>query len=453
LSQRILGAGAQDFSVDVGALDGTTEKDSPDITFEQNLNDAGWQKDMIVTGVNIRPGSKIDSISQNGLTATLTKPALESSKQGSKQRLAAHMGYQSGVTKIESNELAFSVSVIDRGWGVGMPLSGVNIVPGTVIQAISPNGLGVLASQDLMSGGTYEIVADVNSLPGTTRKGTLSVTFDTDVRGSGWVAGRHIKGPHLAADTQIKEISRNGREIVISQAAIESGLQSLTVQDTETGAMVPSKKIRFAVDVRGLRWAVGMPVSPATPIAHDSKIIGISADGRIVALSQTALADATVDLQIAIVSEFNATLPHALNPSLPGFSPGVVATEAAPYSDTVTILSDGMPAAVGTIQWTGFVLANGDFSLRGGVASGVTGQTVGQIWLKGNGDKYIRGTNGSVGGLIVHYPDRLVSRLNDDVASANYWEALPACDSVTAGQKQSTIDAIGLQNQFQTFFR
>jgi hypothetical protein len=75
---------------------------------------------------------------------------------------------------------------------------------------------------------------------------------------------------------------------------------------------------------------------------------------------------------------------------------------------------------------------------------------VGQIWLSGNSSSY--------GGLdsvvtVNHFPIKLVASLNDDVPTLSYWDSIPLCDTLTAAQKQSAIDAVGLQNQFQTFFR
>jgi hypothetical protein len=108
--------------------------------------------------------------------------------------------------------------------------------------------------------------------------------------------------------------------------------------------------------------------------------------------------------------------------------------------------------AVGTIQGMGYVLTSGGYSLRLNVSSGVTGQVVGQVWLKGDGNGYrphVRGLTTA----ITHLPRRLAAGLNDDTVTASYWQSVPSCDVMTAPQKQSAIDAIATQNQFQTFLR
>jgi hypothetical protein len=116
----------------------------------------------------------------------------------------------------------------------------------------------------------------------------------------------------------------------------------------------------------------------------------------------------------------------------------------------LTVTANGKPMALGTIQWEGYVLATGRFSLRGMVNSGLTGQTVGQIWLEGDSADFEHDPQ-SAAHLIVHFPTNLIANLNDDFVTASYWQSIPSCDVQTAAQKQSAVDAISLQNQFQTF--
>jgi hypothetical protein len=54
---------------------------------------------------------------------------------------------------------------------------------------------------------------------------------------------------------------------------------------------------------------------------------------------------------------------------------------------------------------------------------------------------------------VFHFPSDIISKLNDDAATASYWDSIPSCDTLTAAQKQNAIDAVTQQTQFQTFFR
>lgn len=100
----------------------------------------------------------------------------------------------------------------------------------------------------------------------------------------------------------------------------------------------------------------------------------------------------------------------------------------------------------------GYVLDSGHFSLRLNVSSGITGQVVGQIWVEGDGSDFVpRAEQQTL--TIKHFPRRLAASLNDNAQTTSYWLSIPSCDVATALQKQSAIDAIATQNQFQTFLR
>jgi len=150
--------------------------------------------------------------------------------------------------------------------------------------------------------------------------------------------------------------------------------------------------------------------------------------------------------------EFTITLPYPLFKDGP--KAGVFSTAGSANYDSVVAFRHGKEVARGAVQWTGVVLDSTSFEFRGTVTSGLTAQPVGQIWFtqkyEGNGAHPNTIKPGVI--VITHFPTDLAENL-EDRPPANYWSALPQCDAITAAQKQSVIDAIGIQNQFQTFFR
>jgi hypothetical protein len=98
--------------------------------------------------------------------------------------------------------------------------------------------------------------------------------------------------------------------------------------------------------------------------------------------------------------------------------------------------------AYGYIQWVGIVLPDHSYYLRGTITSSMTGETVGQIWV-----------NTDMGGTVTvtHFPSRLDVALNDQHAPADYWKAIPACDAMTASQKQQSSEVVNSMNVLSRF--
>jgi len=302
------------------------------------------------------------------------------------------------------------------------------------------------------------MVDDPHAQGATPANGDLTqVEFATDVRKKGWARGMPVTGVNIGDDTTIKKVDHNGTLVTLSHATTSAGPQSLTAYfDYATGTTssdpANSKRVTFDVDVLEQGWRVGMPIAGKN-IAADTIIDEIADGGHHVTLSNAATGAGTQLLTVYLTYEFSVTLSKTVLKGSPGFSEGVHSTIGTPTSDLIKVIAaPGRTLAVGTVQWSGEVLESGDFSWRGIVNSGVSGQTVGQIWLRSRGINYARLTN-VIDGLVVHFPAKLTPRLNDDSATASYWDSLPSCDTITAAQKQGAVDAISLQNQFQTFFR
>ena len=340
-----------------------------------------------------------------------------------------------------------------------MTLAGSPLAHDTVIDTISADGATVSLSPPPLVHEPLTLMVDLAHAQGTTRQGSPAVTLTSGLTDGAWQRALLVTGTNIPPGTTIADIQNDGRVLVLSQPARGTGPVDVTVHSPpEAGTMnAGSRDLHFATDVRTEGWKPGAPVRAMTAIAHRSKIEGVSSDGRTVQLSDTALADGTEDLTINLDYALTLTLPHSLAFKSPRFAAGVFSTAGGQSFDTLSVRSGGVETALGTVQWTGYVLDSGEFSLRGSVNSGITGQLVGQIWLQGNSKDY-RGGIGVINtpnqDLITHFPIRLVSALNDDTATASYWDSLQSCDMVTAANsKQSAVDAIVLQNQFQTFFR
>lgn len=300
-------------------------------------------------------------------------------------------------------------------------------------------------------------------LRGTTAKADKIVKFAQDVRPAGWSPGMSLKGPNLSDTSSIVKILQNGTVVELSEPAKYNGesLMEPPSRDptiVEFAVDVPlegatkqcSDIVLFPVDVRDHDWyAQGAVYSPSVP--GGTRIASISADGRVVRLSKPATETGRTHLFERVDYRMAITLPHSLAKQAPEFRAGVFSTSDQKSGDTVTISGSAGQVAVGTIRGMGYVLDTGEFTLRLNVSSGLTGQVVGQIWLKGNGTHYSAQTDAQAS--ITHLPPRLIANLNDDTPTANYWQSVPPCDVATAQQKQNTIDAIATQTQFQTFFR
>jgi hypothetical protein len=360
------------------------------------------------------------------------------------------------------------------GWKPGTPLSGANVPPGTTIDSIvkSPidhkTTLTISAYPTADGPDLWHVPATIitgQNIPvkATIHQGSDEMTVDTNVIDRGWWKGMPVSGAGLAALPPLSAIlTKNSEEIELNDNPSSKGWAiGMPVTANDSSVVLPGTIIeKLAQKIQAGRTIFVVTLSEpvrrggnANFIANPNSIESISADSHLVTLSQPAERDGhDVPVQVNIEYAFTVSAPHGLSRQSTRFDPEVFSTMGSPTYDTLTVTSSGKPMAVGSIQWAGYVLGTGDFSLRGMVNSGVTGQTIGQIWLSGNSAAY-NGLSLIQQDLIVHFPHKLVSNLNDDFVTASYWDSVPACDVLTAAQRQNAVDAVGLQNQFQTFFR
>jgi hypothetical protein len=355
-----------------------------------------------------------------------------------------------------------------HGWAAGMPIAGPTVAPNTTIQNIKDTAGGpytvTLSQPAAATDSGLELYVpmftvtlhQVPQAQGSTHGNTLQ--FASDVRALGWRELLPITGPSIAFDTVISGISPDGMSVELSQPPTGPVTNvpfnvyfDYAVGTTSSDPAHPTQVV-FNDNVLEQGWRSGMPIAGST-VPPSTIIDSISPDGHQVTLSNAPSPSVTAMFTIFLTYEFTVTLPRATLKGSPGFVESVETTIGAPNYDLLKVIATPHHTlAVGTVQWTGEILNSGDFSWRGVVSSGVAGQTVGQIWLRASGHQYPNAKN-TIPDLVVHFPTKLMARLNDDTATANYWDSLSTCDAITAAQKQGAIDAIDLQNQFQTFSR
>jgi hypothetical protein len=330
-------------------------------------------------------------------------------------------------------------------------------------------------------GGPADIKIPATPFKGKTAKDNSSILFDHDVRPGGWHVGMGVTAPTLADNSIIAAISSDGKNVTVSEKA-KRDADAVLVEPQGAGGPISVEfktdsafkgwvkpgdaHVRFAQDVREQDWYVGALILSDT-FPQDTAIASISSDGRLVTFSHPANADVIAgeyELHETVIYSMQVTLPHSLALSAANFRPGVFTTSDPKISsDTLNISVWAPPApgdstpqvrqvAVGTLQGMGYVLDSGTYSLRLNVSSGVSGQVVGQVWLKGDGRNYAP-IKTDMKSSVIHLPRRLAAGLNDDTVTASYWQSVPSCDVMTALQKQTAIDAIATQNLYQNFFR
>jgi hypothetical protein len=260
-----------------------------------------------------------------------------------------------------------------------------------------------------------------------------------------------VSGENILMGTFIKRII-DTQSIELTQNAFEG--------DTEITASLPYQSVttklgssQISVDANLVaEWRRGAVLRTSSPFLAGTKILELSRDGRVVRVSKPARATGESSLQVNTEYLVGLSLSKSLVIDSPQFSSGVAVAASTGSLDKLEVEANGVPAAVGTVQWSAQVLSNGEFSLRGNVNSGVTGQLVGQLWFEGDSRPYKIGEAQDVS-LIRFFPTNLISKLNDEAPTVSYWDSIPSCDIQTAAQKQGVIDALTQQNQYQNFFR
>ncbi len=380
------------------------------------------------------------------------------------------LALNAGSTQEGDNHITFPNDVRLAGWISGAPIEGPNLMLNSVITGFSTDGTVVeISTRASASGsdGTFATPSIVVVAATSTSSDSEGVHFADSVFKLGWRIGLPISGPNIPPDVTIGNIKDEGETVVLSRKPTGVGKQQpgvftvaplwgeLIAQGTVNAD--ESSVVQFDYNVRKTGWPLGLLVESGA-FAPGTTIKAFEADGHRVVMSQKASATGLQTLIVAPKFGFGLSLPHGLPTRSTRFATEAFSTAASttpsgtPLTDGITIYSGGSPIAAGTVQWSGQILAPSGFALRGIVSSGVTGQAIGQIWLQGDGSTYISGDN-FVSPLITHFPANLVAALNDNFPTSDYWSSVPACDTVTAPQKQSAVDAIGLQNQFQAFFR
>ena len=185
------------------------------------------------------------------------------------------------------------------------------------------------------------------------------------------------------------------------------------------------------------------PIAPETPQKVQFKV------GKAPAKLVTAsFIIGSMDYETTIEpTSDNAVWPFILDAG--HFSAAIVAAQGS-----LSVKSAGVSQAKAAVQWSGYILDDGRFVLRGTISNLLTGQTAGQIWLEGPSNTLKFDTPTDLPTSLTHFPTNLALSLADKpLPTVDYWSAIPTCDSMTAVQKQNTIDLLTLQNQYQTFFR
>lgn len=340
--------------------------------------------------------------------------------------------------------------------------------------AVSPGGAPTAASSGATTAGktTFGAKIDFFVTWGGGVGPSLSLLNWKASSGGGASAGGGSGGAGGSGGGQLLNYSRMTQDslTITFGATCESALTEdqpkvdLTIppRAIAAGSKEGTATINLQQDIRTLGYRKNMAVF-GTNIAPHSIIKSFThskSKGYMLTLSQPATTTGqfmlTTPAEVKVdATSFSISLPHGLILNGPDFVPGAFSTLGTSTFDTLnTEDPDTRKSAIGTVQWTGEVLDDGSFSLRGIVNSVVSGQTVGQIWLKreniASGQQFKAGDKVQV--TLIHLPERLVAKLNDD-PTLSYWDSIPACDTVTVPQKQAAVDAISLQNQFQTFFR
>jgi hypothetical protein len=359
------------------------------------------------------------------------------------------------------------------GWKTGMPVVAFDLGTGAQATAIPANTTILSIAQDTSSfrvtmsqsaTGTADVIAvppvfrvtlgQIPNATGVIPASRDSISFTDSVTDKGWYAGMRIDGDGIDPGTGIKAISEDGRVIYLTVPANRAGNTNVLAYFSPLSGQASSdpsqpSDLIFASNVLSQGWRKGMPVA-GLGIPLGTTIASIEDGGYRVTLSVPVTAGTHL-LTVYVTYSFTVTTPHNILLGSPGFSSGVISTIGAQAADLISVGWGDRTFAYGTVQWTGEVLSNGDFALRGVISSGASGQAIGQVWLSARADQY-SDTRRPISGLVTQFPEKLVAKLNDDAPTGTYWDSVPSCDTITATQKQGAIDAIDLQNQFQSFF-
>jgi hypothetical protein len=424
-----------------------------------------WAPGIVLTGTGIGPNTAIKNISADGETVTLTDlvsvkdptlvtmvvpPIKVSWTANEPPRLA-------DLTPSSQTLILKEGSARDVGWDVGMTVAhsdnGITI---SGLRGIAGNKYVVTLSAPAKADGPVDMTVDVISQPGDTISGSDVLDFHSDPAALGIRPGMLVTSVNVRPGTVVRALLQPTQKVQLSSSATDSGTSQVAISlpQVQAGTMTKdSPDVIFTTDLAALGWTLNAHIRTSTGVEQDSKIIDISPDGTEVTLSKKVHSNAREWLSAFAHYDITVTLPHSLVKSSPQFKAGAILTTNTGAPDTIDISTNDRHVASGTIQWSGQVLANGDFSLRGNVNSPITGQTVGQIWLEGNSARYPIGGTAQLLPLIRYFPANLISKLNDEAVTASYWDSIPSCDSQTATQKQGVIDAITQQNLYQNFFR